>query len=118
MTRLTDDGYLETSDPVVAACFIGERAWSRNSPELSNPEGIHWSFEMLMAGPLTVLGTDQIVYEYPIRIPAQTVAEAWREEPATTAFMVLYTIGPVKLHDWLAKHTGGNDEIPNHQERG
>ena len=81
MTTLRDDGYLETDDPVVAKCCIGEEVYAG------------------MGGARSYL------------IPAATVAEVALDDDGETAtnaagVIGLYQTNGPELFDWLRKHTG------------
>ena len=96
MTRLRDDGHLETDSPVVASCFIGELVCVKD---------LHHKM------------VDRLIYsvskggiwngrhdDFPILISARVVAEV-----KATAFKWYVIIGAVEggapaLHDWLRQH--------------
>jgi len=111
MTKLRDDGYLETDDPVVSACFLGQTMgdWG----ELVSVGLRLWCDRMV--------GQDES-HEYPILISASVVAEVvgfrldTSEHITNSAFVIeLFITGEVSngipvLWDWLSQHTGGSDE--------
>ena len=118
MTKIRDDG-LETSDPIVASCFLGCVFGDDGESFLD------------CVGSLTVEFCDSqenyTVVPYPILIPAATVAEAakLRLEDIRTAedglrFIAIITaIGPKprsgekKLLDWLRTHTSKEEQNAN-----
>ena len=100
MTTLRDDGYLETDDPPVVACFLDK--WG---VIVTSEGGSRMTVE------LDGVTTDQtyshgIPSSYPIRVSAALVAEVWDDD---------LRIGPVlegygnfsvsNLGDWKRKHT-------------
>lgn len=105
MTTLRDDGYLETDDPVVAACFL-EFDSGIIDPGICEQtiDAVCWNAWMNCSG-------DR--YDYPILIPAATVAKV-------TGFSGLYAftnrheahtlcaagrLNRGALHRWLRTHT-------------
>lgn len=109
MTKLRDDGYLETDDPVVAACFIGKETHSDHMLGHIGQQ-IMWLFELCAPAKSQVLGEDDCWYLYPILIPAKTVAEVATDEEgdeSNAAVVIgLYQdpIDNLYLADWLRKH--------------
>ncbi len=98
MTTLRDDGLLETDDPVVAACFLGQRIDSGYVLCVIRNNGWgSWSGEEQAreAGP------------YPILIPAKTVAEVWDDDLRVGSVLCEYgeDYGRMNLTDWLRTHT-------------
>ena len=73
MTTLLDTGYLETDDPVVAACFLEKMVW------VEDPDGEQVERCLFTLSRCEVCSDYD--YPYPIRIPASTVAEVWGDQP-------------------------------------
>lgn len=101
MTKLRDDGYLETDDPVVAACFLGKTVFSERKEQCFELE------EVSKAQPYGHF--IKPVIAYPILIPARTVAEVY-DSGDTFTHAVLGSIGmyehpTMTLDDWLRTHT-------------
>ncbi len=105
MTKLRDDGCLETDDPVVAACFLGRRG------VIVRTEG-----GSRMPARLDSVAADQtyshgIPSPYPIRIPAATVAEVECGNSGIEPHWLLLchsvdvTGSQRTLIQWLRKHT-------------
>lgn len=111
MTRLLDTGYLETDDPVVAACFIGHdirSGWVLHTITLDLTD--LWS-ESEQA---------RLATAYPILIPAAVVAEVcelkkhpmkvehWTEVtyPPNLAAIIISRKAKSPVYPWLCKHTG------------
>lgn len=95
MTTLRDDGYLETDDPVVAACFIGRQIY----------RGYH---ETLKSVTETGVGSIDRAWNYtscayPILIPAKTVAEVYDGRVAIM-LRVLLNLTEREMRRWLAPH--------------
>lgn len=119
MTTLRDDGYLETDDPVVAACFLGKAVIG-----LDGAEQVQFTLRQITryAGiDQTAMTKRATAYLYPIRIPAATVAEV--ANPKTPSGYIVYLILLWKsqgtgsathskdpLSDWLRTHTEPTDE--------
>lgn len=68
MTRLLETGYMETDDPVVAACFLG-------GTEVMVEELEDIVVRRKLFGVAIISVRCDAVYPYPILIPADTVAE-------------------------------------------
>ena len=136
MTRLLDTGFLETNDPVVAACFLKRAISARSLDEMNDdltmpkyadwwdcilnevgPEHVCWMYEE--GSPTTPMGP------YPILIPASVVAEVvgYKAGNRTTvdnvctsnaiaSYLALGSIhdGAAMIVDWLTEHTEDNDE--------
>jgi hypothetical protein len=117
MTRFSDDGYLETDDPVVAACFLGCVVMS--------PRRRRYASDRL---PLLSIGCDQVElqtageqsasYLYPILVPAVSVAVVcgWFTTDTPNERTVLDIYSGMGWHDialWIAEHLdikeGAND---------
>ena len=107
MTQLLDSGYLETDDCVVAACFIGKSArfvsWDRKT--LS--QGLY------LIELVTVKGWNS--HDYPILVPASTVAEVECGRSGIEPHWLLLchsvdvTGSQRTLIQWLRKHTQGEE---------
>ena len=104
MTTLRDDGYLETDDPVVAACFLGKTV--RITTLGGWTESKMWRINRRYV--------DLVACEnasYPIRIPASTVAEVECHNIGTEAhwLMLCHSVDPTgsqrTLIAWLRQHT-------------
>lgn len=114
MTRLRDDGYLETDDPVVASCFL-EQAVCQGSPSaytylLSAVSADTWS---------------EMEWGYPILIPAATVAEVIKERSESPVFwdVLMWAVMDTEareseeapdmnsLYRWLRTHTGESGDM-------
>ena len=99
MTRLCDDGFLETDSAIVAACFLGMNAhfvsWDRKEPS----QGLYRVNAVMPNGWNN--------HEWPIRIPAATVAEVWHsgEVPFRTLLASICHEPSLTLNCWLRKHT-------------
>lgn len=104
MTKLRNDGYLETDDPVVAACFL------RKNIEADNVHHIPG------AGYLNEVHSTAVVVGwtrclYPILIPAQTVAEMCYDDDGVSetrefSIVAMYLDYPnPELDDWISEHT-------------
>ena len=131
MTRLLDTGFLETNDPVVAACFLKRAISARSLDEMNDdltmpkyadwwdcilnevgPEHVCWMYEE--GSPTTPMGP------YPILIPASVVAEVCGfgrtdEEEVPDSEVVVRQILHILAHPptlgyWLTEHTEDNDE--------
>ncbi len=110
MTTLRDDGYLETDDPVVMGCFWRKKVRGAIAIHVE----LHHSDEFVLAD-MRDLGWTKGVgdgngnwWDYPIRIPAATVAEVYGQG------MQSVPVGPIEavlfqatdgLRPWLRKHT-------------
>ena len=97
MTKLRDDGYLETDDPVVAACFLGYEAKTGYSLTTVRSDGWDsWS------------EAEQARYgsAYPIRIPAETFKSVWRSDDAIREFLYQrIRARSIDVLDWFRTHT-------------
>ena len=105
MTRLNDDGYLETDDPVVAACFLGQEGLIEGLDDFLDSVGT------LTIGFCDSEGNESTT-DYPIRIPAATVAEVW-DKASSIVIGVLYRVSVdshVDLLEWLRTHTEDTDD--------
>jgi len=132
MTTLKDDGYLETDSPVVAACFIGEKVTVLHHSILDDEcrpsrydEDTDDYIEEDLTDTLASVCSDGVwvgvetYADYPILIPAKTVAEVcgwvdvqnvsyerWTEAckpPSLTLHIIAeQTTG---LSHWLRTHT-------------
>lgn len=108
MTTLRDDGYLETDSPVMAACFIGKSGIMLSTP-------LSWVIRTLEGVFNRGVSTGGVWFDYPIRVPADVVAEVVEidsNEPNYERFVItlaVYTMGDeaqsVFFSDWLRKHT-------------
>ena len=100
MTKLRDDGFLETSDPVVKACFLEKGVYIQDN------------------GPFTLKDVNAEVY--PILIPARTVAEVCGfqvagngmhffegQDETLNTLLVWFGKPRPELYLWLRKHGGG-----------
>ena len=103
MTKLRDDGHLETDDPVVAACFINHdvRRMGFNGRDIDEPRKVY------RVGPDGVLFYGIVSVGYPILIPAKTVAEVVLDHAgkATSEYVVLHEYANCDLDaidEWLA----------------
>ena len=103
---LRDDGYLETDDPVVAACFLGKEAkfimWDTREP----------SSELYRINAIMPNGWNN--HGWPIRIPAATVAEVCEYSDGHVVGywfeLILHArMGGQILADWLRTHTEDTD---------
>ena len=101
-TRLLDSGYLETDDPVVAACFLGKGFF----PTLFNGKRSFGIMTLLLVSPDGVLpGVD---VKFPYFIPAATVAEVYGQgmtAPAVGLQEVVLFQATHGLRAWLRQHT-------------
>ena len=104
MTKLRDDGYLETDDAVVAACFLGRNARFIFFDTKEISDGLY--------AVLTIRQDGWNNHDYPIFIPAKTVAEVCDKQavnPVPLVVLVTATGGrsdaPMKLFAWLRTHT-------------
>lgn len=111
MTKLLDSGYLETDDPVVAALFLDEDVLGFDD------ERQEWLIYLIEVGKDHLFAEDKYI-EYPIRIPAKTVANVCgidTNSATTRQFLMAdilsalwdeercdYSTGSV--YDWIAKH--------------
>ena len=106
MTTLRDDGYLETDDPVVAACFMGRdicgMSCNSDRQEAYDIETFYLR-SVDTSGGCSVNG----IYCYPLLIPASTVAEVWGLISA--AFLLLCGIESIAMFNWIRKHTEDTD---------
>jgi len=108
MTTLKDDGYLETDDPVVAVCFLDEKIRFERDHTDSLVELVGVSKDRVDVYPPAGLAVDE--REYPILIPAKTVAEVWKDaDPVKLSALAAATSGrcdnPFPMFDWLTTHT-------------
>ena len=100
MTRLRDDGYLETDDPVVTACFLNRKVRQCLRKGFIKLLGVYSEFWDACG----------VMTPYPLLIPAATVAEVW-EAGDVFVNQVLGAIGMYEhptytLGDWLRAHIG------------
>lgn len=105
MTKLTDQGYLETDDPVVAACFLEHDVVGIDAidPDATGQlqEIAHYSgkTEFLVAH-----NRDYLAGCSKLLIPASVVAEAWsRDETAHKALTAI--LGEMELARWIVNQT-------------
>lgn len=99
MTKLRPDGYLETDDAVVAACFLGHIVDGQDchgqldTIEFDEPFLIAW-------------GMGQSARSETLLIPAATVAEVW--EGFFIRVVLSHAIDQTKtpIGAWLITHTG------------
>ena len=111
MTKLRDDGYLETDDPVVAACFIEkvvDVCFEKDSDEMSSPE-VYWEpLKLYAVAKHCVYISDFDKGSYPILIPAKTVAEVCDAVPGQRRTLIVLSIDNWdvggKLEVWLQAH--------------
>ena len=113
MTTLRDDGYLQTDDPVVAACFLEKRVVENRKKR----EGLLCRIDVTQKGIVFGVGfweTDRIYkFEYDtkaILIAAKTVAEVWKDaDPVKLSALAAATGGrcdnPFPMFDWLTTYT-------------
>jgi len=104
VTKLRDNGFLETDDPVVAACFLGQNARFIFFDTKEISQGLY--------GVLTIRSDGWNNHDYPILIPASVVAEAVNlngpiSPPTFAAKVVEFAtrVGLPELYPWLRKHT-------------
>lgn len=101
MTTLRDDGYLETDDPVVAACFLGRT--------IHLPSGA----QVVTAVNARRVATPTCAVEYPVLVPASAVSQVWNSPQNAFVRMVVAWSHPADfdgcdLGRWLGAHTGGH----------
>jgi len=113
MTRLRDDGLLETDDLFVAACFLGREVIFVGHKDEAR-KGIlysvwHWRKDRNEWFQRNDCATKKLW------IPAETVRDVWFQEPWSREMLILesaingpegyFTIGaPCRLADWLDEH--------------
>jgi len=107
VTHLRDDGYLETNDLFVAACFLDRTVWFMNGN--TRTEDILFTiYPNCFAGLKMCMAST-------IYIPAATVRDVWFQEPWSRAMLILDSAikgpegyfdleEPSPVADWLDKH--------------
>ena len=100
MTKLRDDGFMETDDPVVAACFLDKEFPDGSMVVGLDIEGVQWFDENTQTFSN---------HAFPILIPAKTVAEVIADavHGSLTWFVIVATIpvadGTMAGGDWVLK---------------
>ena len=106
MTKLRDDGYLETDDAVVAACFLGMRV---EFPDLAGNREVIALLQIEHGGLFYGNGEHENTCGPRILIPAKKVAEVIADavHGSLTWFVIVATIpvadGTMAGGDWVLK---------------
>ncbi len=114
MTKLRDDGYLETDDPVVAACFLGQEVGFDEPNKEAQLDAIPFDEPFLGCTNKHYIEGDTIL------IPAATVDEVLREDPKLLYTIVAPLEGPSvsdKAHaclQWLHVHIHTHTHTEEH----
>ncbi len=102
MTKLRDDGCLETDEPVAAACFLGRSVKCAPSSDLT----LEAVFSDGWQSDERAWDIGDNAYDYPILIPAKTVAEVWDDDLRVGSVLCEYgDFGRERLTAWLRTHT-------------